>query len=65
MQVVFCVKDEKGRYKVTAYGDLEGIPEGDRLRHHLGRQLSFTIRQEFGDAQPFADRLPVGDPQFA
>jgi hypothetical protein len=60
MRVVFCVKDTKGNYRVTAYGTLEDLPEDGNMGEYAQKELSFTIEQEFGDVQPFAERLPTG-----
>lgn len=60
MRAVFCVKDIKGDYRVTAYGDLAGLADDEDIGSFMGKELSFTIEQEFGDARPFAERLPMG-----
>jgi hypothetical protein len=60
MRVVFCVKDIKSNYRVTAYGDLAGLADDEDIGPFVGKELSFTIEQEFGDVRPFAERLPTG-----
>lgn len=60
MRVVFCVRDHRGKYRVTAYGDLEGISERDKIGNHIGEVLPFVIEQDFGDIPRFAERLPTG-----
>ena len=60
MRVVFCVKDIKSNYRVTAYGDLAGLADDEDIGPFVGKELSFTIEQEFGDVRLFAERLPTG-----
>lgn len=60
LRVTFCVKDTKSNCRVTAYGNLLELGDGDDISSHAGRALSFTIDQEFGDIGPFAERLPIG-----
>ncbi len=60
MRVVFCVKDTKSNYRVTAYGDLAGLADDEDIEPIVGKELSFTLEQKFGDVRPFAERLPMG-----
>jgi hypothetical protein len=57
---VFCVKDTKSDYRVTAYGDLAGLADDEDIGPFVGKELPFTIEQEFGDVEPFAERLTTG-----
>lgn len=59
MRVVLCVRDAKRNYRVTAYGNLD-IPDDGSIEGHMGKELPFTIDQEFGDVQPFTRYLPDG-----
>lgn len=60
MEVVFCVNDHRGRYKVTAHGKLGGIPEPSGIGLHVGQVLPFEITADMSDLQRFAERLPRG-----
>jgi hypothetical protein len=60
IRVIFCVKDTKSNYRVTAYGNLLELDDDDEIRSHAGQALSFAIDQEFGDFGSFAEYLPTG-----
>lgn len=60
MRVVFCARDTKGNYRVTAYGALENVPDDRKIGEYVQKELPFTIEQEFGDVRPFAEHLPIG-----
>jgi len=60
VRVTFCVKDAKDNYRVTAYGNLTELEDGDRIGFHIGRELSFAIDREFDDVESFIERFPEG-----
>jgi len=58
MEVVFCTRDGKAKYRVTAYGTVDIA--GDDFDRYLGTILPFTVEREFGDFGVFVEHLPVG-----